>query len=118
MFSSWSSLTRSQKFQIALCVLGVFVASTSQLEVLVGKEITTAVVAFSGLAIAMTSGIGAIVTGQGQQLQAVVDMAKDPKSAVQAIVTTANPEGKALAASMPGPIVSAGSNSAIEAVKP
>lgn len=118
MLSSWNSLTRSQKFQVALCVLGVFVASTSQLEVLVGKEVTTAVVAFSGLAIAMTSGIGAIVTGQGQQLQAVVDMAKSPNSPIQAIITTADTQGRALAASMPGPIVSAGSNSALEAAKP
>lgn len=113
-----NNLTRSQKFQIALCVLGVLVASASQLQVLIGQSATTFTVAAAGLGIALVSGIGAIVTGQGNQIQAVVDMAKDPKSAVQGIVTTATPEGKALAASIPGPIVAAGSAAATDIAKP
>lgn len=112
-----SKLTTSQKFQIALCILGVFVAGTSQLQVLIGALATTALVAFCGLAIAMVSGIGAIVTGQGSQIQAVVDMAKDPVSPIQGIVTTNNKAGKDLAASITGPIVAAGSQAATDIAK-
>jgi hypothetical protein len=58
------------------------------------------------------------LTGQGAQIKSVVDMANDPKSPVQGIITTATPEGKALAVSIPGPIVSAGSSQATELAKP
>mgnify|MGYP001577391546 CR=1 FL=1 len=112
-----SSLTRSQKFQIALCILGVLVASTAQLNELFGPEITKAIVSFAGLGTSVLSGIGAILTGQGQQVQAVVDMAKDDKSPVQGLITTDTPEGKALAASIPGPIVAAGTVAATEMSK-
>ena len=110
-------LTLSQKFQSVLCVLGVLVASTSQLEVLIGAPATTTVVALAGLLIAMLSGVGAILTGQGQQIKDVVNMAKDDRSAVQGIITTNTPEGVAMARSMPGPIVTAGSAEATELSK-
>lgn len=132
-----NNLTRSQIFQIALCVLGVLIAGSSQLEVLIGVNATKAVVAFAGLLTAGVSGIGAIVTGPGQQLQAVrdlakdnpqseagrsvvqavVEMAKDPTSPVQGVITTATPEGKELAKSIPGPIVQAGSQAATDIAK-
>jgi len=112
-----NSLTLSQKFQIALCVLGVLVASTGQLGDLFGPTVTKYVVSAAGIGVSMLSGIGAILTGQQQQVQAVVDMAKDPKSPVQGVVTTATPEGKALAQSIPGPIFTAGSDKAIETAK-
>jgi hypothetical protein len=137
MFSSWNSLTRSQKFQAVLCVLGVAISGSSQLEVLIGVAATKSTVALAGLLIAGISGVGAIVTGTGQQLQAVrdlakenpqseagrsvvqavVEMAKDPASPVQGVITTATPEGKELAKSIPGPIVSAGSSAATEIAK-
>jgi hypothetical protein len=113
-----NNLTRSQKFQIALCLLGVLIAGTSQLDALFGQAITTRIVAAAGLLIAAVSGVGAIVTGPGQQIQAVVDMAKNQASPVQGIITAATPEGKALAASIPGPIVTAGSSAATELSKP
>lgn len=113
-----NNLTRSQKFQITLCLLGVLIAGTAQLDVLFGQVITNYIVSAAGLAVAAVSGVGSIVTGQGQQIQAVVDMAKDDKSPVQGIITAATPEGKALAESIPGPIVTAGSSAATELSKP
>lgn len=68
------NLTLSQKYQIALVVLGVLVASTGQLTDLFGPQVTKYVVSASGLLIAIVSGIGTIVTGQGQQIQAVQAM--------------------------------------------
>ena len=112
-----SNLTLSQKFQITLCVLGVLIAGTSQLTVLVGVNATNAIVALAGLLTAAISGVGAILTGQGQQIKAVVEMAKDEKSPVQGIITTNTPEGAALAKSIPGPIVTAGGTKAQELAK-
>lgn len=112
-----NKLTVSQKFQIILCILGILVASTGQLNDLFGPMATKYIVSASGLTMAIVSGIGAILTGGNSQVQAVVDMAKDPKSPIQGIVTTNNAEGKALAASIPGPIVSAGTNAANELSK-
>ncbi len=110
-------LTRSQKFQIALCVLGVLVASTGQLTDLFGPAVTKYIVSAAGMGVSVLSGIGAILTGQSTQIQAVVDMAKDPTSAVQGVITTNDEAGHTLAASMPGPIVAAGSESATNIAK-
>ena len=68
------NLTRSQKFQIVLCVLGVLVASTGQLTELFGTQITKYIISAAGLGVSTLSGIGAILTGQGAQVQAVQDM--------------------------------------------
>lgn len=62
----------------------------------------------------ITMGAGAIWSAfvhSDKNAVAVVDaMAKDPASAVQAVITTATPEGRVLAASIPGnTTVSAGS---------
>lgn len=112
-----AKLTTSQKFQITLCILGVLVASTGQLTDLFGPQITKYIISAAGIGVSTLSGIGAILTGQSTQIQAVVDMAKDPASPIQGIVTTATPEGKALAQSIPGPIVSAGTSNATELAK-
>ena len=112
-----NNLTTSQKFQIALCVLGVCVASTGQLTDLFGPQVTKYIVSAAGIGVSALSGIGAILTGQSNQIQAVVNMAKDQNSPIQGIITTATPEGKALAQSIPGPIVSAGTSNATELAK-
>lgn len=112
-----SKLTTSQKFQITLCILGVMVASTGQLTDLFGPQITKYIVSAAGIGVSALSGIGAILTGQSSQIQAVVDMAKDQNSPIQGIITTADQKGKALAQSIPGSIVSAGSSNAIELAK-
>jgi hypothetical protein len=112
-----NKLTLSQKFQIALCVLGILMTASAQLDVLVGPAWTKIISSFAGLAVSMLSGIGAIVTGQGQQVAAVVELAKDPTSAVQGVVTTDTDEGRALAKSIPGPIYTAGSDKATEVAK-
>jgi hypothetical protein len=69
-----NNLTRSQIFQIALCLLGVLIAGTGQLTVLFGQVATSYIVSAAGLAVAAVSGVGAIVTGQGAQVQAVQAM--------------------------------------------
>lgn len=69
-----NNLTRSQIFQIALCLLGVLIAGTGQLTVLFGPLVTSYIVSAAGLAVAGVSGVGAIVTGQGNQALAVQAM--------------------------------------------
>lgn len=69
------NLTLSQKFQIALCLLGVLIAGTGQLTVLFGPAVTSYIVSAAGLAVAGVSGVGSILTGQGAQVQAVQAMA-------------------------------------------
>lgn len=69
-----NNLTRSQIFQIALCCLGVLVASTGQLTDLFGPQATKYIVSAAGLGVSVLSGIGAILTGQGAQVQAVQAM--------------------------------------------
>lgn len=69
-----NNLTRSQMFQIALCFLGVLVASTGQLTELFGPSATKYIVSAAGLGVSTLSGIGAILTGQGAQVHAVQAM--------------------------------------------
>lgn len=68
------TLTLSQKFQISLCILGVLVASTGQLTDLFGPQVTKYIVSAAGIGVSTLSGIGAILTGQSQQISAVQDM--------------------------------------------
>jgi hypothetical protein len=110
-------LTTAQIFSIILVVLGVLVASTGQLTDLFGPSVTKYVVSSAGMLMSILSGISAIVTGQTQQIKDVVEMAKDPTSPVQGIITTNSPEGQALAKSIPGPINTAGGAGAIELAK-
>lgn len=112
-----NKLTTAQIFSISLVVLGVLVASTGQLTDLFGPQVTKYVVSAAGMLMSILSGISAIVTGQTQQIKDVVAMAKDPTSPIQGVITTATPEGKALASSIPGPINTAGGAGAIELAK-
>lgn len=50
------------------------------------------------------------------QIQSVAEIAKDPSSPVQAVITTATPEGQKLAEAIPGPVVPAGSLAAKQLV--
>jgi len=112
-----NKLTTAQIFSIILVILGVLVASTGQLNDLLGPQATKYIVSLAGLLMSILSGISAIVTGASQQVKDVVAMAKDPTSPVQGIITTNSPEGVALAKSIPGPIVTAGGASALELAK-
>lgn len=69
-----NNLTRSQMFSIISVILGVLVASTGQLTDLIGPNHTKIVVSLAGLLSAIVSGIGGILTGQGQQISAVSAM--------------------------------------------
>lgn len=112
-----NKLTTAQIFSICLVILGVLVASTGQLNDLLGPQVTKYIVSLAGLSMSILSGISAIVTGANQQVKDVVAMAKDPASPVQGIITTNSPEGRTLAQSIPGPIVTAGGAGAIELAK-
>lgn len=69
-----NNLTRSQIFSIFSVILGVLVASTGQLNDLLGPAHTKIIVSLAGLLSAIVSGVGAIVTGQGQQVKDVQKM--------------------------------------------
>lgn len=51
------------------------------------------------------------------KVASVVALAQDPQSAVKGIITENSPAGRDLAASTPGPIVVAGTQSAVEIAK-
>lgn len=117
-------MNTAQKLGLTIGVLGFTAASATQLTdilapfgsmaPLIVKEIVSLAIFVSGvLGIFLT-----FITGQGSQVKAVVEMAKDQSSPIQGIVTTNTPEGKALAASIAGPIVTAGSTAAAELSKP
>lgn len=98
------NLTVSQKFQIALCLLGVLLAGTGQLTVLFGQVATSYIVSAAGLLVAAVSGIGAIVTGQGSQLAAVQAMPGVEKIVVNA---QANPTLATMAVDSANPKIEA-----------
>lgn len=117
-------MNTAQKLALTIGILGFLGGASTQLTdifaplgsaaPIIVKEIVSLSGFFSGvLGIVLT-----FTTGQGAQIKSVVAMADDPKSPVQGVVTTATPEGKALAASIQGPIVAAGSAQATELVKP
>lgn len=57
------------------------------------------------------------VNRQHAIVQSAVTLAADPKSPLQGVITADTPEGKELAASIPGPIESAGSAAATAIAK-
>jgi hypothetical protein len=117
-------MTLSQKIALTIGVLGFVATGGMQLtDILaplgsVAPLIAKEIVSLAGFVSGVLGIILTFITGQGGQIRAVVEMAKDPTSAVQGIVTTATPEGKALAASIPGPIGAAGSNTATQISQP
>lgn len=117
-------MNTAQKLALTIGILGFVATGGTQLTdifapfgsmaPLIVKEIVSLAGFISGvLGIVLT-----FLTGQGSQIKSVVEMAKDKDSPVQGIITTATPEGKALAASIPGPIVTAGSSAATDLAKP
>lgn len=66
-----NNLNRGQILSIVIAVLGVLVASTSQLTDLVGPALTKDIVSISTLLMSVLSSIGAIISGQGSQIAAV-----------------------------------------------
>ena len=117
-------MNTAQKLALTIGILGFVATGGTQLTdifapfgsmtPLIVKEIVSLAGFVSGvLGIVLT-----FLTGQGSQIKNVVEMAKDEGSPVQGIITTATPEGKALAASIPGPIVTAGSPAAAALSKP
>lgn len=120
----FKNMNGPQKLALAIAALAFVSASSTQLTdifapfgsnaPLIVKEIVSIATFASGI----MGVILAFITGQGSQIKAVVDMAKTKDSPIQGIVTSATAEGKALAASIPGPIVAAGSAAATELSKP
>lgn len=115
--------TTAQKFSISMSILGFLAGSATQLTDILAPfgslapVIVKEIVSISGFGTGILGVISAVYTGQNQQIKDVVELAKDPNSPVQGIVTTNSPEGKALAQSIPGPIVTAGGQGAIELAK-
>jgi len=116
-------MNTAQKLALIIGILGFVATGGTQLTDIfaplgsVAPLIVKEIVSLAGF----TSGVLGIVltftTGQQSQIKAVVDLAKDDKSPLQGVITSNTPEGRALAASIPGPIVTAGGAQAIELAK-
>lgn len=73
---------------------------------------------FLGLLASLAMGAWALVARtEKNQVAAVAEIAKQPDSPVKAVITEDTPEGKDLAAAIPGPVVPAGSVAAKEMAK-
>ncbi len=114
----------AQKLALTIGILGFVATGGTQLTDIfapfgsIAPLIVKEIVSLAGFATGVLGVVLAFITGQGSQIKSVVEMAKKQDSPVQGIITTATPEGKALAASIPGPIVTAGSAAATELSKP
>jgi hypothetical protein len=117
-------MNTAQKLALAIGILGILATGSTQLtDILapfgsVAPMIVKEIVSLAGFTSAILGFVLTFTTGQQNQIAAVVNMAKDPDSPVQGVITSATPEGKALAASIVGPIVTAGSSAATELSKP
>lgn len=118
------SLTTTQKLGVSIGVLGLVAGSATQLTDIfapfgsVAPVIVKEIVSLASFASGILGVILSFLTGQSSQIKSVVEMAKDPNSPVQGIITSATPEGKTLAASISGPIVTAGTAAATDLAKP
>lgn len=118
------SLTTAQKLGVSIGILGLVAGSATQLTDIfapfgsVAPLIVKEIVSLASFASGILGVILSFLTGQTSQIKNVVEMAKDPNSPVQGIVTSATPEGKSLAANIVGPIVAAGTSQANELIKP
>ena|ERR1017187_2534297 len=112
------------KLALTIAILGfVGTASTQLTDMLAPFGSMAPLIVKEILSVAtFTSGILGIflmfTTRQNDMVKSVVEMAKDENSPVQGVIASATPEGRALAASIPGPIVAAGSAAATEMSKP
>lgn len=117
-------MNTAQKLALTIGILGFIATGGTQLTDIfaplgsVAPLIVKEIVSLAGFISGVLGIVLTFTTGSGAQIKSVVEMAKDPASPVQGIVTSATPEGKALAASIPGPIVSAGTLAATELAKP
>lgn len=117
-------MNTAQKIGLAISILGFLAGAGTQLtDILsplgsIAPVIVKEIVSISGLGTGFLGIILMSITGKGAQIAAVVEMAKDPASKVQGVITTADAEGKKLAQSIPGPIVPAGSAAATDLAKP
>lgn len=68
------NLNRGQVLSIVIVILGVLVASTSQLTDLFGATATKTIVSASTLLMSMLAGMNTIIQGQGSQIAAVQAM--------------------------------------------
>lgn len=118
------NLTLPQKLGLAIALLGFLATAGTQLTDIfapfgsAAPVIVKEIVSLSGFVSGILGIVLATVSTQTNAIKAVVEMAKDPASPVQGVITTNDGAGKALAASIVGPIVAAGSNSATELAKP
>ena len=118
------NLTLTQKLGISIAMLGFMAGSATQLTDIfapfgsIAPLIVKEIVTISGFLSGILGIVLSFISGQASQIKAVVDMAKDPTSPVQGIITSNTNEGKMLAASMAGPIVTAGTVAATELSKP
>ena len=117
-------MNTAQKLALTIGILGFVATGGTQLTDIfapfgsMAPLIVKEIVSLAGFVSGVLGIVLTFLTGQGSQIKSVVQMAKDQSSPVQGIITTATPEGKALAASIPGPIVTAGSPAATELSKP
>lgn len=117
-------MNTAQILSLAIAILGFVAGASTQLtDVLapfgsMAPLIVKEIVSLAGLVSGVLGIVVMATTGRSAQIQAVVQMAKTPDDPVQGIITSATPEGKALAASIPGPIVTAGSDAATTLSKP
>lgn len=117
-------MNTAQKLGLTIGILGfVGGASTQLTDILapfgsMAPVIVKEIVSLAGFVSGIFGIMLTFTTGQDSQIKSVVEMAKDPTSPVQGVITTATEAGKALAASIPGPIVTAGSTAAVELSKP
>lgn len=68
------NLNRGQYLSIAIAILGVLVASTSQLTDLFGPKITKDIVSAASMLMSLMSSVGIVLQGQGSQISAVQAM--------------------------------------------
>lgn len=124
---NWKALAFNQKLALVATVCGILAVASQQMtdiitpwvsSVIVATAIVKSITSLFGLISAVCTGLLTKFTSTDSVVRDVVQQAKAPDSPIQAIITTANPEGKALAASIPGPIVAAGSAAATDLAKP
>ena len=114
----------AQKLALTIGILGFVATGGTQLTDIfaplgsMAPAVVKEIVSLAGFVSGVLGIVLTFITGQGQQIKAVVEMAKDQNSPVQGIITSATPEGKALAASIIGPIVTAGTAAATDLSKP
>jgi hypothetical protein len=68
------NLNSNQVLSIALVVMGVLVASTTQLTDLFGAAVTKDIVAVAGLGMSILAGVQGVISGQASQVRAVQAM--------------------------------------------